>query len=106
MSIPLVIYPAADLESAKALFTIYLGVAPYVASPYYVGFKLGDQEIGLAAGKEVLAFLKVPDINKRVAELVAGGATIEQEVKSVGPGRKIASVKDSAGNTLALMQDD
>jgi predicted enzyme related to lactoylglutathione lyase len=105
MSISLVIYPVTDIARAKEQFTVYLGVAPYVDSPYYVGFKLGDQEVGLAAGKEVLAYLKVPDIKKRVAELVATGATIEQEVKSVGPGRLIATVKDSAGNTLALMQD-
>lgn len=105
MSIALVIYPVTDIARAKAQFTVYLGVAPYVDSPYYVGFKVGDQEVGLAAGKEVLAYLKVPDIHKRVAELVAAGATIEQEVKSVGPGRQIATVKDSAGNTLALMQD-
>lgn len=105
MSISLVLYPVTDIARAKAQFTVYLGVEPYVDSPYYVGFKVGDQEVGLAAGKEVLAYLKVPDIKQRVAELVAAGATIEQEVKSVGPGRQIATVKDSEGNTLALMQD-
>ena len=104
MSISLVLYPTADIARAKALFTIYLGVAPYVDSPFYVGFKVGDQEVGLAAGKELLAYVKVPDIRARVAELVAAGATIDQEVKSVGPSRLIATVKH-AGNTLALMQD-
>ncbi len=42
-----VIYPVRDLGQAKALFHNLLGVQPYTDSPYYVGFRIGDQEIGL-----------------------------------------------------------
>ncbi len=42
-----VIYPVKNLSRAKALFAKLLGVEPYTDAPYYVGFKVGDQEIGL-----------------------------------------------------------
>jgi catechol 2,3-dioxygenase-like lactoylglutathione lyase family enzyme len=42
-----VLYSAADINRAKALFTKLLGVEPSVDSPYYVGFKVGDQDIGI-----------------------------------------------------------
>ena len=43
----LIVYPVKDLAQAKKLYSALLGVAPYVDSPYYVGFRVGDQEIGL-----------------------------------------------------------
>src|SRR5438477_149334 len=42
-----IIYPAKDIARAKALFSRLLGVEPFIDSPYYVGFKVGDQDIGL-----------------------------------------------------------
>jgi len=45
--IKLFVYPVKDLAKAKALFSQLLGVAPYMDEAYYVGFKVGDQEIGL-----------------------------------------------------------
>ena len=42
-----ILYSAADITRAKALYTKLLGVEPYVENPYYVGFKIGDQDIGL-----------------------------------------------------------
>ena len=42
-----VIYPASDLARAKAMFSAVLGVAPVMDEPYYVGFKVNGQDIGL-----------------------------------------------------------
>jgi len=42
-----VIYPVSDLAGAKALFTALLGVEPLMDQPYYVGYRLADQDIGL-----------------------------------------------------------
>ena len=42
-----VLYSAVDINRAKALFTKLLGVEPSVDSPYYVGFNVGDQDIGI-----------------------------------------------------------
>jgi len=44
---PTIIYPVEDLNRAKALFSKLLGVKPYVDESYYVGFKVGYQDIGL-----------------------------------------------------------
>jgi catechol 2,3-dioxygenase-like lactoylglutathione lyase family enzyme len=45
--ITLVIYPVKDLAKAKTLYSNFLGIKPYADFPYYVGYKVGDQEIGL-----------------------------------------------------------
>jgi len=42
-----ILYSAADITRAKALYMKFLGVEPFVENPYYVGFKIGDQDIGL-----------------------------------------------------------
>jgi len=42
-----VIYPVQDLDRAKALYRTLLGVEPYADEPYYFGFRVGDQELGL-----------------------------------------------------------
>jgi hypothetical protein len=42
-----IIYPVKDIARAKTVFCKFLGVEPYADQPYYVGFKVGDQDIGL-----------------------------------------------------------
>jgi hypothetical protein len=42
-----IIFPVNDLAGAQAPFRDLPGVEPYADEPYYVGFKAGDQEIGL-----------------------------------------------------------
>ena len=103
-----VIYPVGDLASAKAAFRELLGVEPYADAPYYVGFKVGDQDIGLDPNghKEgMTAYYAVDDIKKSLQSLVDAGAKTIQEIKDVGGGRLIASVKDGNGNLIGLMQD-
>ncbi|MDQ1420582.1 MAG: hypothetical protein QOJ52_2544, partial [Acidimicrobiaceae bacterium] len=45
--IKLIVYPVKDAAKAKTLYSTLLGVEPYADAPYYVGFRVGDQEIGL-----------------------------------------------------------
>lgn len=40
-------YPVKDLAGAKKLYSKLLGVEPYADEAYYVGFRVGDQDIGL-----------------------------------------------------------
>ena len=42
-----VIYPVKDLARARTLYAALLGVAPAQDEPYYVGFRVGDQDVGL-----------------------------------------------------------
>ncbi len=103
-----VIYPVTDLSQAKAMFHQLLGVEPYMDSPYYVGFKVGDQDIGLDPNthKEgMTAYYHVDNIQQSLQSLLDAGAQIQQEVKDVGGGRLIASVRDAAGSIIGLLQD-
>jgi catechol 2,3-dioxygenase-like lactoylglutathione lyase family enzyme len=103
----LIVYPAKDLASSKRFFTELLGVEPYVDAPYYVGFRTGELEIGLdpnARSSGPIAYWVVGDIRARLGELLAAGAVADQDVKDVGRGLLIATVKDADGNTIGLRQ--
>ena len=45
--IKIVIYPVKDVNLSKTIFRKFLEVEPYADQPYYVGFKVADQDIGL-----------------------------------------------------------
>src|SRR5437660_11081502 len=45
--IGVITYPVSDLAQAKILYRTLLGVEPYADEAYYVGFRVGDEEIGL-----------------------------------------------------------
>ncbi|MGH7564275.1 MAG: VOC family protein [Gemmatimonadota bacterium] len=103
-----VIYPVKDIARAKTLYRNLLGVEPYTDQAYYVGFRVGDQEIGLDPnGHEagMTAYYRVDDIEQSLKSLVAAGAQMQQEIKDVGGGRLIAAVKDADGNIIGLLQD-
>lgn len=103
-----IIYPVTDLAQAKAMFQQFLGVEPYVDSPYYVGFKVEGQDIGLDPHSHkggMTAYYHVDNIHDSVQSFLDNGAQIEQDVKDVGGGRLIGSVKDSHGNIIGLLQD-
>lgn len=103
-----VVYPVKDIEKAKAYFRELLGVEPYADEPYYVGFKVGNQDIGLDphGHKEgTTVYYQVDDINKSLKLLVDAGAKTIQEIKNVGGGRMIAAVQDKNDNIIGLVQD-
>ena len=103
-----VIYPVKDSARAKAFFRELLGVEPYADDSYYVGFKVGNQDIGLDPNghqEGMTVYYHVDDIQKSLKTLVDAGAKTIQEVKNVGGGRLIASVKDENGNIIGLIQD-
>jgi predicted enzyme related to lactoylglutathione lyase len=103
----LLVYPVKDLDTAKKLFTALLEVQPYVDSPYYTGYRVGDQEIGLdpnSQSRGPIAYWTADDIEARLQQLLDAGAQVEQPVKDVGGGRLIAQVRDAAGNIVGLMQ--
>ncbi len=108
--IKLFVYPVKDLSQAKGFYSKLLGVEPYVDGGYYVGFKVGDQEIGLDPNGHSkgmtgpIGYRQVEDIRKSLQLLLDAGAQIQQEVTDVGGGRLIAWVKDTDGNITGLMQ--
>ena len=106
-----VIYPVKDLAQAKTLYSTLLGVEPYADEVYYVGFRVGDQEIGLdphGHNKGMtgpVGYFNVSDIQQSLQALLDAGAQTQQEVQDVGGGKLIASVKDADGNITGLMQN-
>ena len=103
-----IIYPVKDITQAKTLFRKLLEAEPYSDQPYYVGFKIGDQDIGLVPNSPetgMTAFYHVDDIKNSLQILVDAGAEIIQDIKNVGGGRLIASVKDKDCNIIGLIQN-
>jgi predicted enzyme related to lactoylglutathione lyase len=105
-NIKLLVYPVKDVERAKAFYGKFLGVEPYVASPYYVGYKVGNQEVGLDPNSNAgpIAYTDVEDIKSSLQAMIEVGAMIVQDVKDVGGGLLIAQVKDADGNVVGLRQ--
>ncbi|MGH2426168.1 MAG: VOC family protein [bacterium] len=102
-----VIYPVKDIARAKALYSKLLGIKPYADEAYYVGFRVGDQEIGLdpnGHNQGMTGYYHVNDIKKSLQLLLDAGAQAQQEVKDIGGGKLIASVKDADGNIIGLIQ--
>ena len=106
--IKIVLHPVTDLERAKAVYTALLGMPPQADSSYYVGFEAEGQQIGLVPGGDMtspVAFWHVADIEAKLAEVTAAGATVKEAPHDVGGGRLVASFADPDGNVLGLIQD-
>lgn len=104
------IYPVKDLVRAKALYRTLLGAEPYVDEAYYVGFRIGDQEVGLDPHGHSrgmtgpVGYWHVRDIKESVKQLLDAGAEVQHEPRDVGGGRLVASVRDADGNVIGLIQ--
>jgi len=109
--IKIVLHPVSDLAKAKPVYTALLGMPPQADGSYYVGFDAGGQHIGLVPGggpqgmTSPVAYWQVPDIEAKLAEVTAAGATLKDPVRDVGGGRLVATVTDPDGNVLGLLQD-
>ncbi|HVU14497.1 MAG TPA: VOC family protein [Phototrophicaceae bacterium] len=109
-AVTITVFPVADFAKAKAVYTKLLGIEPYADSPYYVGYRIGDQEIGLARAQDSvgltgsISYFDVDDIKGTLQTLVAAGATIQQDAHNVGGGLLVAWVKDADGNIFGLRQ--
>jgi predicted enzyme related to lactoylglutathione lyase len=108
--IKIVLHPVSDLEAAKAVYTALLGLAPQADSSYYVGYDVAGQHIGLVPGgaqgmTSPVAYWQVPDIEAKLAEVTAAGATLKDSPRDVGNGRLVATFTDPDGNVLGVFQD-
>ena len=111
MGIKTVLHPVSDLGAAKAVYTALLGLPPQHDDTYYVGYDTAGQHIGLVPGgasqgmTSPVAYWHVPDIEAKLAEVTAAGATVKDAPRDVGGGRLVATVIDPDGNVLGLIQD-
>jgi predicted enzyme related to lactoylglutathione lyase len=106
-----VLHPVSDLGTAKPVYAALLGISPQTDESYYVGFEANGQHIGLVPGggpqgmSSPVAYWHVPDLEAKLAEVTAAGATLNEPPHNVGGGRLVASVTDPDGNVLGLLQD-
>jgi predicted enzyme related to lactoylglutathione lyase len=109
--IKIVLHPVSDLARSKTVYAALLGVPPQADSDYYVGFEAEGQHIGLVPGggpqgmSSPVTFWQVPDIEEKLAEVTAAGATVKEPAHDVGGGRLVATFTDHDGNVLGLLQD-
>ena len=109
--IKIVLHPVSDVATAKAVYTALLGIPPQADSSYYVGYDVGGQHIGLVPSggpqstASPVAYWDVPDIEAKLAEVTAAGATVKEPPRDVGGGRLVATFTDPDGNVLELVQD-
>ncbi|MDR3647505.1 MAG: hypothetical protein P4L20_00320 [Acidimicrobiales bacterium] len=105
-----IVYPVRDLDAAKVIHTAMLGTEPHTDRPFYVGFNVGGVEIGLDPhGHEKgltapVPYIRVADLDAALTEVQEAGATLAGEPQDVGGGTRIATVTDTDGNTLGLIQ--
>ena len=105
-----IIIPVSDLAQAKAVYGELLGVQPSTDEPYYVGFEIDGQQLGLdpnghASGMTgPVGYWHVDDIKRSVKALVEAGGAIQRDVVDVGGGRLIATLTDDDGNVVGLLQ--
>ena len=106
-----VLHPVSDLAAAKAVYSALLGMPPQHDAPYYVGYEAEGQHIGLVPNggpqgmTSPVAYWHVADIEAKLAEVTAAGATVHEAAHDVGGGRLVATVTDPDGNVLGLLED-
>jgi predicted enzyme related to lactoylglutathione lyase len=107
-----VLHPVSDLAASKAIYTALLGMPPQHDADYYVGYEAAGQHIGLVPGaggpqgmSSPVAYWHVPDIEAKLAEVTAAGATVKEPAHDVGGGRLVATFSDRDVNVLGLLQD-
>jgi predicted enzyme related to lactoylglutathione lyase len=105
-----IVYPVKDPAKAKALFAGLLGAEPYMDQPYYVGFNVAGQEIGLDPNGHAqgltgpVPYWHVENIQASLKRLQEGGAKLQQDATDVGEGKLVARVTDADGNLIGLIQ--
>lgn len=103
-NISIIVYPTKDVQKSKQFFNTYLGTEPYVDSPYYVGYKVGDLELGLDPnGTAVISYTEVDDIKASLQTLKDAGGEVVKDVTDVAEGLLVAQVQID-GNTVGLRQ--
>ena len=107
--VSLIVYAVPDMTKAKPFFRALVGSDPYADTPYYVGYKNGEMEIGLvpqgtSAAPGGLAYWTVGDIASSVQALVDAGGEIVQQITDVSNGLLVASVKDPNGAIVGMRQ--
>jgi predicted enzyme related to lactoylglutathione lyase len=107
-----VVTKVPDLEKAKAWYARALGIEPYFAEAFYVGFRVGGFELGLdpdmggvRPGGGVVPYWGVADAAAEYARLLELGASADSPPQDVGGGIRVATVRDPFGNAFGIIEN-
>ena len=106
-----VVYGVSNLNEAKAWYSEALGIEPYFAESFYVGFNVGGYELALdpnrpaarPEGSGVMVYWGVGDVEGELSRLLKMGAKPHTPFQDVGGGIKVGSVLDPYGNAIGLI---
>lgn len=106
-------YAVPDLAAAKAWYQKATGVAPYFDEPFYVGFNIAGDELGLDPDLSTVkngpggavAYWGVAEIGAAHLHLMACGAKPVDPVTEVGGGIKVATLADPWGNLVGIIEN-
>ncbi len=101
-----------DLGRAKDFYRGLLGRAPYFDQPFYVGFEVDGQELGLDPDTSsrkpgpggAVGYWRVDDIAATWQHALELGARPVSLPNNVGGGIQVATVSDPFGNLIGLIQ--
>src|SRR4029078_4641961 len=105
-----VIYPVKDLEKAKVVYSNLLGADPVMDEPYYVGYRIGEEGVGLDPNGHPQGMpgpvgdWHVDDIKAGLQTLLDAGGETVKDVTDVGGGKPGASAEDGDGSVVGLRQ--
>jgi len=107
-----VIYQVGDLARAKAFYGTLLGRTPYFEQPYYVGYDVDGEELGLHPDVSrippgpggTIAYWRVDDLYSSWEFALSNGAEPIEPPHNVGVGTDVAIVADPFGNYIGLIE--
>jgi predicted enzyme related to lactoylglutathione lyase len=111
-SIRSVIYQVDDLAKAKEFYSAALGREPYFDEPFYVGYLIDGQELGLDPDLSAVrpgpggavAYWQVGEITASWQRFTALGGQSIALPHTVGGNIEVAIVADPFGNLVGLIQ--
>jgi hypothetical protein len=78
-------------------------------SPFYVGFSVAGYELALDPDGAVQdgprTYWGVADVDGALARLVEVGAVVDEPVRDVGDGIRVATVRDPAGSLIGIIEN-
>ncbi len=106
-----VVYGVPDIDEATKWYAQALGVEPYIAESFYVGFNVGGYELALdparpvaqPEGSGVMVYWGVDNVEDELSRLLELGARPHTPFQDVGGGIQVGSVLDPYGNAIGLI---
>jgi len=106
-----VVYFVDDMRAATDWYRKVLGIEPNHDTPYYSGFTVAGDELGLhpaegkGKGERQTAYWTVADIKAAFAHFIEHGAREHTAPQEVGGGILVGAVQDPFGNLVGLIQN-